>query len=452
MSRYNVLLLVVDSLRADHVGTHPAHTPWLNSLHHRGFVRFDRAYSTACWTLPAHISMFTGVLPPAHNANFANMSYDGDWPTVAETLADAGYGTHCVTRNTLFDGSIPGVLRGFQTRAAPAKTLDPWAPMNLLQALAKPAVRKRMENIGFFGAGQKTSREFLSRVMHLGVPADDLALEKTFERLALDRRTGRKSFVFTNLYDCHMPYAPTAKSSNPAPTTWENIHEIAAALHALPKIAAHKYLEPGFRIEDNHARALRRRYRKAVERMDAMLWSFFARLEASGFLEDTVVILTSDHGEAFGEHKLWGHDASVYDTHLAVPLYIRHPTVKQERSSDCVSTVDVAQLAVAASEGAVGNLLLPAWRAKNPLAFASHEPYCPPFRVAPELSKPQRAVKIAGKMKLVSRGDGIRIFAEHDRHELHAHPIEAQFAERLLASHAGEIQARLAIEFLSNQE
>ena len=75
-------------------------------------VTFRQARASECWTLPTHLSMFTGLLPSAHGAHFQSMAYAERTPTVAERFAAAGYHTEVVTRNSLFDGTIPGAMGG----------------------------------------------------------------------------------------------------------------------------------------------------------------------------------------------------------------------------------------------------------------------------------------------------------------------------------------------------
>ena len=95
----NVVLLVVDSLRACSLregATDRPRTPFMDALA-RDTVCFRRAYATECWTLPTHLSMFTGLLPSEHGAHFQTMAYGGGTPTVAETCARAGYHTEVMS-------------------------------------------------------------------------------------------------------------------------------------------------------------------------------------------------------------------------------------------------------------------------------------------------------------------------------------------------------------------
>ena len=81
----NVVLLIVDSLRARSLGNGPdaPRTPFMARLD-RDTLSFRRAYASECWTLPTHLSMFTGQLPAEHGAHFQSMAYTGGTPTVAE--------------------------------------------------------------------------------------------------------------------------------------------------------------------------------------------------------------------------------------------------------------------------------------------------------------------------------------------------------------------------------
>src|SRR5574340_864468 len=123
----NVILLVIDSLRAASLaleGDRPdlPQTPFLAWLS-RTTQYFRRAYATECWTLPTHLSLFTGLMPSEHQAHFQTMAYAQPAPTVAEVLASAGFHTELITRNFVFDGTIPGVTRGFERTWHPLSNL-----------------------------------------------------------------------------------------------------------------------------------------------------------------------------------------------------------------------------------------------------------------------------------------------------------------------------------------
>ena len=187
------------------------------------------------------------------------------------------------------------------------------------------------------------------------------------------RRRGRPYFFFCNLFDVHAPYPPAPRSIlRPlwSPRGWgENLR----LPFVMPCLGGHTYLRAGFRLSDRSRRMLLDRYHRAIELMDAKLATSTPPRHA-GVLDDTLLVVTSDHGEGFGEHGLYLHDASVYETHLHVPLWIRHPEIPPRRIDDVVSTRDLFGLMRAAGRGEppAGTILDPAYRAAHPIALAEH--------------------------------------------------------------------------------
>jgi arylsulfatase A-like enzyme len=172
-------------------------------------------------------------------------------------------------------------------------------------------------------------------------------------------------------------------------------------------LGSHAYLRPGFRLSDAGRRMLRARYHRAIELMDAKLAAFYGGARAARLFEDTLVILTSDHGEAFGEHGLYLHDASVYNTHLHVPLWVRHPGRAPEAIDDTVSTRDLFGLIASAAGGdrCEGTILDSSYRRTHPVALAEHfyYPRCP--TMDPKYRTDQAAIIV----------DGLKLIARHNR-------------------------------------
>jgi len=407
----NVLLLVVDSLRMGALFRATAggpRTPFLERLA-RETVFFRRAYAAECWTLPAHMSMFTGLLPSEHGAHFHTMAYTRRAPTLAEILGAVGHHTEVVTRNSLFDGTVPGATRGF---AVNTRALAPMSqatnPFLLALALSKPRVRRLIRDSGFFHALQKGDEGFLRTLARLGLPADELALDLTLARLAELRRTRRPFFLFVNLYDVHAPYPPHPTSTFRPLDSWESLVENVLAGLALPKISSHAYLRDDFRLSAASRRALLARYHRAIELMDAKLERFLGAAEVDGLLDNTLVVVTSDHGEGFGEHGLYLHDAAVYETHLHVPLWIRHPDLTPHAIDEVVSTRDLFGLLRTAglhghAAATQGTILDPSYRAAHPVALAEHFHYPHGTRIQPRFRQNLTAA-ITPRRKLVARG------------------------------------------------
>lgn len=403
------MLLVVDSLRA--CSLRSVRAPFLDTLDRETTV-FRRAYATECWTLPTHLSMFTGLLPSEHGAHFQTMGYGGRAPTLAELAQAEGYETEVATRNALFDGTVPGTTRGFDvvTRLlAPLPTRG--RLFHFILALAKPRVRRLLQRSGFFTAFQRAQRDFVHTVARMGIPNDRRVLEHGIERLRTAQRRGRPCFLFLNCYDVHAPYCPNETSPLRPWTSAGGVAENLRLAVAMPKVSGHGYLRPGFRLSSANRRMLRGRYETAIGLMDAKLGDFWQGLRDAGLLDDTVVVLTSDHGEAFGEHGLFLHDASVFDTHLHVPLWIHRPGVAPTAVDDLVSTRDLFAFLRAVIEGRspAGTLVDPVYREERPVALAEHFHY-PWVADALPAYRENQAAAIVGRYKLAVRGRESRFY------------------------------------------
>ncbi len=431
----NVVLIVVDSLRAsslDHFGGTGPSTPFLDRLSEQA-VYFPRAYATECWTLPTHVSMFTGLMPSDHGAHFQTMGYRGKSPTVAEILADAGHDTEVITRNFIFDGQIPGVTRGFQKNTRPLADWGALNPMALILAAFKPRFRRALEETGFFRGHNAERRSFMTDFAKTMMPADVKSLEYMVDRMAQQKESGRPYFFFCNLYDVHAPYPPREHSLLQSFGSLGGCLENAMLPWLMPQLSAHAYLRPGFRIPDRGRQALLRRYHRAIELMDAKLESFYMTARDTGLLDDTLLVITSDHGEAFGEHNLYLHDASVYDTHLHVPLWIHHPSLGGKVIGDVVSTRELFDLmrSVGLNEGLEKTFLDREHRTHQPVALAEHFRYPHVERVLPRYQQ-NIAAALVGTHKVIARREGLEYYdLLVDRRELDARIVTIEEFETL---------------------
>lgn len=424
----NIVLIVVDSLRSKSVArsNRGPSTPFLEQLDD-STIHFRRAYASECWTLPAHCSIFTGLLPSQHGAHFQTMAYTKPSPTIAELLARAGYHTEVITRNFVFDGTIPGVTRGFRKHSQPlaAQRLSPFA---LVLAAAKPRFRRKIRETGFFHPLQRQSREFLKTFARAMMPADRQALQYTLEQMETHRRAGKPYFLFCNLYDVHAPYPPSPRSILRPLWTPRGLAEGVTVFGPLARLGSHAYLRPGFHLSERSRKLLLGRYESAIELMDRKLSDFHEAARRAGLLDDTVLVITSDHGEAFGEHGLFLHDASVYDTHLHVPLWVHHPERPPETVDDVVSTRDLFGVlkAVALRENLDDTFLASFYRAKNPIALAEHFYYPHIPDILPQYKRNLTAA-IAWPEKAVVRGaETVRYDLRRDRNETEQEPSSAE--------------------------
>jgi len=323
----NVLLIVMDTVRADHLslyGYPRATTPKLEQLAKLG-IRFDKVRATAPWTLPSHASMFTGRWP--HELGVEWMTpLRGKFPTLAEYLGSHGYATAGFAANTLFCSYDTGIDRGFAHYED--YELGPLAALRtaLVVDIAFQAVFRLTLNYGrSFDAGPL--RPLQGLLVGWVLARDRISARainlKFVDWLARKREPGRPFFAFLNYFDAHSPYVP--------PT-------IAGQRFGLrPQSVADAKILDGWRDAKKlelplYFRTLARdAYDNCLAYLDGQLGELFEELQRRGELDRTLVIVTADHGEGLGEHDLFDHGESLYGTEISVPLLIVAPARNRSR-------------------------------------------------------------------------------------------------------------------------
>ena len=299
----NVLLIVWDTVRAQNLSLHGYQrptTPHLESWARSGVV-FEQASSTSPWTLPAHASMLTGQWAQHLSANW-EQAMNGEPRTLAEVLSGHGYVTAGFVANTYYCGHELGLSRGFLRYddyvASPQELL---IGSTLVRTIANHYIVRRVvgyhDNLPRRSATQ-ISDQFLD--WHDGVG-------------------DRPFFAFLNYFDAHETYLPPppfdrAFGDGPPPGSPAVIQDVRRSLR---RDWAQRPAEE-IRAEINM-------YDGAIAYLDAELDRVLTTLQARGTLDDTLVIVTSDHGEQFGEHGLFLHGNSLYQPLLHVPLILRFP-------------------------------------------------------------------------------------------------------------------------------
>jgi choline-sulfatase len=299
--RPNVLVITIDTLRADRVGCYGfalAHTPAIDGLAREG-VRCTNAASSAPITLPAHCSIMTGLYPPAHgvrdNGNYA-LSTEAD--TLAERLSAAGYRTAAFVSAEVLARRY-GLDQGFDLYDD-----DLWAeddpPMFMFRERRAPRTADRALAWLEEWATGKPSRPF---------------------------------FLWVHFFDPHQPYnAQSLELAVLTPTPYDA--EIAQADRGVGRIVD---------------------------------W-----LRQHGVLDNTLVVLTADHGESLGEHGEPTHGIFIYDATIHVPLIWRLPAVFPAgatydgpvRHIDIVPTI-LGALGLPGGQATQGLDLLPAFQGRT---------------------------------------------------------------------------------------
>jgi len=259
-ARHNVILLSIDTLRADHLTSygHKRDTaPKLREWFEADGVLFENAVAAATTTGPAHMTMFTSLVPTVHGIA-EKPGVRGPAPiTLAEVLRANGYATGAVTE----DGPLHarwGFSRGFDSYAE-NKSSDVMLPEGHVAA--------------------------------------------TFDKAEqwLRRNADRPFFLFLHTFEVHYPYAPPARYST---------------------LFADTPRDPG--LPADYAPVL---YDREIRHVDDQLDRFLTKLRAAGLLDNTLFIVTSDHGEEFLEHGFIGHGGNLHPEVVRVPLLMRGPGV-----------------------------------------------------------------------------------------------------------------------------
>ena len=309
----NVLLVTVDTLRADHVGSYGYArdtTPNLDALAAEG-LRFTRAGSPRAKTTPAMASLLSGTYPHEHGVRDLASPLAPELPLFAESLRRAGYGTGALVGNWVLGDARSGLARGFELWSE-------WLP----------------DTVGVppHDAPQRGARSLTDGALvalGLAEPPDDPAFEP---RRALVRE-GRPWFLWLHYMDPHGAYDPPQETRVFASDAVERLPEIdesevsRAQPPHVPRVADYN-IPPEARLEDGGVDVARVRdlYDGEIRYVDRELGRLVDALRAAGLLDDTLLVVTADHGESLGEHRYWfEHGMYAYETTCRVPLIVRTP-------------------------------------------------------------------------------------------------------------------------------
>jgi arylsulfatase A-like enzyme len=299
----NVLLLILDTVRAPNMslyGYERPTTPNIDRLAADG-VTFDMAIATSPWTLPSHVSMFTGRLPYEFRTNFL-IPYAGEHTTLAQFFSAQGYVTAGVVGNLVYCTEESGITRGFtQYRDHQVK---------LSEFVKSFALGRRMES----------SRFAHSAMSHYDVFGDKDAAEVTSEFLdwVEDRPRDRPFFAFLNYMDAHEPYLPPARLEEQFGTGTERNHDLNSYFIRWAARASRGQMTAEEVAAEEAA------YDGTIAFVDEQVGRLLDKLRDEGALRNTVVVVVSDHGEQFGEHGLHVHGNSLYMPNLHVPLLVAY--------------------------------------------------------------------------------------------------------------------------------
>lgn len=312
--RRNVLLITIDTLRADRVGapntdaTRPATTPNLDRLG----VRFTHASTPRAKTTPALASLMTGLYPHEHGVRDVLNPLELRFPTLAERFRAGGWRTGAIVGNYVLQARFSGLERGFEQWTEELPQTQGVPPEDVPQRLARSLTDGALAALGLEESGS-----------HDAGPRARVAAP------------GEPWFVWLHYMDPHGAYEPPAEQRvfhSPS----EVIPGVSGDAHAASRRFIAEYNVPAeARLADGRIDAAKVRdlYDGEVRFVDAEIGRLIERLRASGELEGTLVVVTADHGESLGEHDYWfEHGRDAYEASCRVPLIVRFP--ERERAQD----------------------------------------------------------------------------------------------------------------------
>ena len=308
-SQPNVLLIVIDTLRRDGLGIYGASrptSPVIDSLAARSII-FDRAVSTGDNTVLSHSALFSGRYPQLGQRE------PGASPTIAEAFKEDGYATYGVAANPLL-AAAGAWSRGFD------------------RYTSQPVPKSELP------AGQ------LDHARYVSVRSADHTINRVLEMLGehLAEASGRPWFMFVNILDPHDPYnggRQWREAFRRSPSDLDGILRRGSSQSLWEWVAA-----AAATLSEDDIRRLRELYDAEIRFVDSQLERLFEFLGESEQSDDTVVVVTSDHGELLGEHGLFTHALGSYEAELSIPLILHVPWRDEQgrRLDQTAESIDVA--------------------------------------------------------------------------------------------------------------
>ncbi|MCH7812728.1 MAG: sulfatase [Planctomycetes bacterium] len=389
----NVILITVDTLRADHLSCYGHHRPTSPNIDRfaAGATRFTRAMATSPWTIPTHGSLLTGKLPFEHGAHTVKVrepvnnvrTLPLENVTLAEVLAGEGYRTGAFVAND-----------------------------------------------GYLSAGSQFDQGF--GTYHVDRVYGHVLNREVFKWLEADPQ--QPFFLFVNYIDTHRPYNTALRPGFIDPPAVQDQGQLVDRLYqrVMPGIGP---------IPPDLVAMVKDQYDTSVANLDAQIGALFDRLQTLGHYDRTVIVLTSDHGEYFGEHHLVEHSKDVYQEVLWVPLIVKG--VGQERGrviETPVSSTDVPNLIFAEFP----KRLATRYRKLFPDAPGNHEIIAENYYTRTEdLFNPTWGHRFDRIRTVIIDWPHKFILSSDDRHELYDLAADPRESQNLVESR-GELANKLA--------
>ncbi|MHA1252419.1 MAG: sulfatase family protein [Candidatus Helarchaeota archaeon] len=340
MTQKNVLILNIDALRADHLtcmGYNRNITPNIDNLANDSII-FENAFSTSSWTRPSICSLFTGKYPSNHEmmigAPFVKpVKSQFDSITIPQILQEFGYETYGIG----FLDVIPFLFKKGFSRS-----------LNILENRPVQILKNRNLNLNYIWS--------ITRNIVYGYDKFAYYINgqiKKWINKCVKRR--KPFFIFVNFLNAHSPWRAPIKFRKKFeyPSKSEKLQNLLGNASIKRRFKQMfiklpwsyskliKYLSKRISLTNDEINILISRYDAEIAYLDTIIGKLIKFLKKNRIYDDTIIILTSDHGESFGEHHLLSHGFHLYDYLIHIPLIIKTLDNDSKRIKNLVSNIDI---------------------------------------------------------------------------------------------------------------
>jgi len=298
MKRPNIILISLDTVRADHLSCYGytcSKTPNIDAIASEGTI-YRQNFSTGVWTPPGHASMLTGLYVSEHGV-YDNKRLSDEIPTIATTLKENGYQTAGFVCNSQV-GELVGLDKGHDRFVEVWKGLE---TTSITERITKGLARRLRGKRGLADMGARQTNAELKNWIERHTDKDE------------------PFYAFLHYIEAHNPLAP------PRPFNIE--YPKGMDIERIKKVAYNPlicFIED-IPLTDEEVGFVIALYDAEIRYLDAMIKGVVDMLKGNGLYDNTMIVITADHGEHFGEYRLWSHVASLYREVLNIPLIIKYP-------------------------------------------------------------------------------------------------------------------------------
>ncbi|MEA3327171.1 MAG: sulfatase-like hydrolase/transferase [Chloroflexota bacterium] len=358
----NVIMVVLDTHRFDRIGAYGYQrptTPNLDSIASESLF-FERAVAPGQWTIPSHASIFSGEGPAVHMTVQADDVLPIEFQTLASRLSSTGIHTTGFCNNPLVGILQNGFKRGFKqfynysgvVPSTPQREIDDiWNPLRKLWTRYTQLLRRLSYPIQ--NAFASPNEFFLAALRPLFVPLwtraanfkgmTERSIKDTTNLLIdVEEKRTEDNFVFLNMMETHLPYAPPDRFVKQFVPYFNETPEAQQFMREFNRNALQWLIPLVEPFSDVESTTLSDMYDAEVAYQDHLLAELISVLNSDYHREHSMVIFLADHGEMLGEHGYMGHGFGVHEALIRVPLFIRFPELsKAKRVEDWVSTTQL---------------------------------------------------------------------------------------------------------------